>query len=95
MAAPSHHDSPVKWRRLAASLHRQITDGVLQPGAPAPSITHLHAVLGWARPTIAKAMQSLADDGLLIHYDGIGYYVAARAALPGGNDSPPHREGAG
>lgn len=71
---------PVKWRRLAAELRGRIESGELKPGASAPSITELvnegHAN---ARQTCAKALRALAEEGLLIRYPGLGYYVADRS----------------
>jgi DNA-binding GntR family transcriptional regulator len=71
---------PVKWRRIATELRTRIENGDLKPGASAPSITELvdegHAN---ARQTCAKALRVLAEEGLLIRYPGLGYYVADRA----------------
>jgi len=71
--------SPLKWRQLAIVLRTQIENGNLIPGEPAPSITALvrdgHAN---SRQTCGKALRSLADEGLLIRYPGLGYYVADR-----------------
>ena len=75
----SPFDSPVKWQQLAIVLRTQIENGDLIPGEPAPSITALvrdgHAN---SRQTCGKALRSLADEGLLIRYPGLGYYVADR-----------------
>lgn len=89
MAMPYDGDSPVKWRRLAASIRAQIRAGTLAPGEPAPPITELSARLGWARPTIAKALRTLADEGLLTRHDGLGYYVTDLARRPAEPDDAP------
>ena len=62
--------------RLAAELRKQIAEGKLPPGSPTPSITTLTQDHGHARQTCAKALRLLVDEGLLIRYPGLGYYVA-------------------
>ena len=71
--------SPVAWQRIAVSLRTQIENGELVPGKPAPSITALvSAGHAHSRQTCAKALRALADEGLLIRYPGLGYFVADR-----------------
>jgi len=67
---------PRAYIRLAAELRRDIANGRLQPGKPTPSITTLSQQYGHARQTCAKALRMLVDEGLLIRYPGLGYYVA-------------------
>jgi len=67
---------PRAYIRLAAELRRDIASGKLQPGKPTPSITTLSQQYGHARQTCAKALRMLVDEGLLIRYPGLGYYVA-------------------
>jgi DNA-binding GntR family transcriptional regulator len=57
-------------------LRRDIASGKLQPGKPTPSITTLSQQYGHARQTCAKALRMLVEEGLLIRYPGLGYYVA-------------------
>jgi DNA-binding GntR family transcriptional regulator len=38
---------------------------------------------GHARQTCAKALNVLVDEGLLIRYPGLGYYVVGSPAKPG------------
>jgi DNA-binding GntR family transcriptional regulator len=66
---------PRAYIRLAAELRRDIASGKLQPGKPTPSITTLSQQYGHARQTCAKALRLLVDEGLLIRYPGLGYYV--------------------
>jgi len=77
------HDDPRAYIRLAERLQRQVLDGTLAPGSPAPSITTLSQQYGHARETCSKAMRLLADDGLLFRVPGLGYHVAkdARALM--------------
>jgi DNA-binding GntR family transcriptional regulator len=67
---------PRAYIRLAAELRRDIASGKLAPGKPTPSITTLSQQYGHARQTCAKALRMLVDEGLLIRYPGLGYYVA-------------------
>jgi DNA-binding GntR family transcriptional regulator len=63
---------------MADAVRAQIDRGVLAPGDPAPTITELAATYDCARQTAAKSLRTLVDEGLLIRYPGIGYYVAPR-----------------
>jgi len=79
---------PRAYIRLAAELRRDIAGGKLAPGKPTPSITTLSQQYGHARQTCAKALRMLVDEGLLIRYPGLGYYVAGtpRPDSPASND---------
>jgi DNA-binding GntR family transcriptional regulator len=66
---------PRPYVRLAARLRREILNGVLTPGYPAPSITTLSREFGHARPTCGKALQFLEQEKLLVRVPGLGYYV--------------------
>lgn len=75
-----HEDDPRAYIRLAVLMQRQIADGILAPGQPAPSITRLTQEYGHARQTCSKAMTLLVADGLLFRVPELGYYVAKDAA---------------
>jgi DNA-binding GntR family transcriptional regulator len=64
-AAPSAPD-PRAYVQMAAVVRQQIAVGALQPGQPAPSITHLAREYGHARPTCSKALRLLEGEGLRI-----------------------------
>jgi GntR family transcriptional regulator len=66
---------PRAYIRLAADLRKAIADGTYPAGSPTPSITTLSQQSGHARQTCAKALRLLVDEGLLIRYPGLGYYV--------------------
>jgi DNA-binding GntR family transcriptional regulator len=66
---------PRAYIRLAADLRQAIADGTYRAGSPTPSITTLSQQSGHARQTCAKALRLLVDEGLLIRYPGLGYYV--------------------
>ena len=82
---------PRAYIRLAAELRRDIASDKLQPGKPTPSITTLSQQYGHARQTCAKALRLLVDEGLLIRYPGLGYYVAGtpRPENPASNSDKP------
>lgn len=80
MSGDTHpdQDNPTKYIRLAAILRGQIENGTLPPGGPVPSITDLCAEYGWARQTCGHALRLLEQEGLLLRYPGLGYYVARK-----------------
>jgi len=68
--------NPRAYVRLAAIVRQQITDGTLDPGQSAPTITRLSQEHGHARPTCGKALRMLEGEGLLTRIPGLGYYVS-------------------
>lgn len=65
--------------RIAADIRRQIGDGTLQPGMPAPSISRLVQEHGVARITASHALRVLEEEGLVRRVPGLGYYVRSPA----------------
>jgi hypothetical protein len=76
----SDESDPRAYVRLAARLRREISEGILSPGMPTPSITTLAQQYGHARQTCAKALRTLEEEGLLTRIPGLGYYVTGPAA---------------
>jgi GntR family transcriptional regulator len=70
---------PRAYIRLAGDLRKAIAEGTYPAGSPTPSITTLSQQSGHARQTCAKALRLLVDEGLLIRYPGLGYYVVGTA----------------
>jgi DNA-binding GntR family transcriptional regulator len=68
-------EDPRAYMRLAAIVRQQVTDGILKPGQPAPSITRLSQEYGHARPTCGKALRLLEGEQVLMRVPGLGYYV--------------------
>jgi DNA-binding GntR family transcriptional regulator len=68
--------------RLAAELRRAIAEGKYKPGTPTPSITTLSQQYGHARQTCAKALRVLVNEGLMVRYPGLGYYVTNTPSTP-------------
>lgn len=71
-------EDPRIYIRVLFRVRDEIADGTLRPGEPTPTIAALCRQFGCARQTVAKALRLLADDGLLMRYPGLGYYVTAR-----------------
>lgn len=69
---------PRAYIRIAADIRRQISDGTLQPGVPAPSITRLVQEHGVARITASHALRVLEEEGYVRRFPGKGYYVIKR-----------------
>jgi GntR family transcriptional regulator len=72
---------PRAYVRMAERLRRQISEGTLAPGMPAPSITTLSQQYGHARQTCARALRVLEGEGLLVRIPGLGYHVAQRPVI--------------
>ncbi|MCC6616137.1 MAG: GntR family transcriptional regulator [Anaerolineae bacterium] len=69
-------DSPIPlYQQLYDVLRQQISTGELQPGDPLPTEEQLTETYGISRVTTRKALQLLADEGLLIRHPGKGTYI--------------------
>jgi DNA-binding transcriptional MocR family regulator len=55
-----------KYLRVAAVIRRQIADGTLRPGQPAPSGAELSRAFGFSTLTCRKALRTLITDGFLV-----------------------------
>ncbi len=55
-----------KYVRVAAAIRRQIADGTLRPGQPAPSGAELGRATGFSTLTCRKALRALIADGILV-----------------------------
>jgi DNA-binding GntR family transcriptional regulator len=77
-------EDPRLYVRVLLSVREQIDDGTLRAGERTPTIGALCWQFGCTRQTVSKALRLLADEGLLIRYPGLGYYVAAGDGLGSG-----------
>lgn len=68
------------WNQIAAEVRRLVASGVLQPGGAVPSVRDMAQQLRVNPATVAKAYQSLVDEGLLTVRRGEGTFVAERPA---------------
>ena len=73
---------PFKARRVYLLLRDRIAGGVLAVGARLPGEPELAAAHGVARVTMRRALDQLAQDGLVERRAGVGTFVRGGAALP-------------
>jgi len=62
---------------LGWAVRAQTEDGKITLGQAVP-LTELLTQTQWSRVTCARRLRSLAGEGLLTRYDGLGYFVTAR-----------------
>ncbi len=65
---------------VAATLRREIADGIVRPGDRLPPAHDMAAVLGVNRNTVLRALHQLRDEGLLEFRRGRGITVVGNAA---------------
>ncbi|MCA9906124.1 MAG: GntR family transcriptional regulator, partial [Anaerolineae bacterium] len=74
-----NRDGPIPlYRQLYDLLRQQIDAGVLKAGDPLPTEEQLTETYGISRVTTRKALQLLADEGMLIRHPGKGTYINAQ-----------------
>jgi len=71
-----------KYLQIAGHIRDQIVRGDLRPGDEVPSERGLAAAWAVARPTAARALESLRGQGLVESRQGSGTYVRARPGVP-------------
>lgn len=70
------HDAQTPlWLQLAGILRERIRTGELPPGRVIPSETTLMQEHGLARGTVRKAIDALAEEGLVSRVQGRGTFV--------------------
>jgi DNA-binding XRE family transcriptional regulator len=80
--APQTANLP-RYKQVAAMIADQVADGVLAPGALAPSDAALAKVTGYSVLTCRRALRTLIKDGILIQ--GSGPSARPRVPGPGGS----------
>jgi GntR family transcriptional regulator len=65
------------YLQLVAILRDRIESGQYAPGARMPSLTYLVQEFGIAKNTARRAVQILADEGLVVTRQGWGSFVKA------------------
>lgn len=63
------------WRQIADVLRAAIVAGLYGPDDRLPSVASLAAEWGVNRKTANKALQALAEEGLIEVEPGMGYYI--------------------
>ena len=77
ITVPVDHDAATPlWQQLADILRKQIERGKLPSGRVIPSETTLMQQHGLARGTVRKAIDALAEEGLVVRVQGRGTFVA-------------------
>ncbi|MEZ5912704.1 MAG: GntR family transcriptional regulator [Paracoccaceae bacterium] len=71
----SPHGGPL-YLQLRRRIESGIEAGTLAENAPLPSEREIAAITGMSRVTVRKAVETLADDGLIIQKQGSGSFVA-------------------
>lgn len=77
-------EDPRIYVRVLHRVREQVEAGTLRPGHPTPTIAAFCRQFGCTRQTVSKALRLLADEGLLVRYPGLGYYVAGGDYSGGG-----------
>lgn len=68
-------DDPRLFARARELVRSRIADGTYERGTRV-HVGGLADELGVARPTITRAMQELADEGLVKYWRGLGWFVS-------------------
>ncbi|MGC0273317.1 substrate-binding domain-containing protein [Pseudactinotalea sp. Z1739] len=66
----------LKFRALAKDLRQEISEGRWEPGAKLPTEKELMAQRELSLTTVRRALDELADDGLIVRRQGSGSYVS-------------------
>ena len=72
------HSAQPLYQQLQRALREAIESGALGPDDALPSERQLAAELGVSRITVRKAIDGLADEGLLVRRQGSGNFVGTR-----------------
>lgn len=81
------YDGPI-YEKIAAALARDITSGVLPPGARLPTLKALATALGVTPGTVNRAYEVAQRQGLVDGEVGRGTFVRGTAAPPGTAGAP-------
>jgi GntR family transcriptional regulator len=73
-------DGGPRYVQLRQRLTKGVREGVLPPGSSLPPERELAAITELSRVTVRKAIQSLAEDGLIVQRQGSGSFVSDRSA---------------
>jgi DNA-binding GntR family transcriptional regulator len=79
---PEIHEVLPKYLQIAGYIRDQIVRGDLKPGDEVPSEREIATIWKVARPTAARALQTLRVQGLVQSRQGAGTYVRQPQAVP-------------
>lgn len=71
-------DAGPRYVQLRKRLSDGVSDGILEPGSPLPPEREIATITDFSRVTVRKAMQSLAEDGVIVQRQGSGSFIAAK-----------------
>ncbi len=71
--------TPLHHERIASLIRKQIEEGLLKKGDRIPGEPQLAKHFQVSRPTVARALKTLADENLLMRRNGSGTYVTYQA----------------
>lgn len=66
------------YQQLSETVKQQIMDGHFQEGDQLPTEAEFSQQFGVSRITVRKAIEILADDGIVVRKQGIGTFVACK-----------------
>ncbi len=72
---------PLKARRIYLLLRERILNGALEPGSRLPGELSIAAEYGVSRVTVRRALDTLANDGLIDRRPGSGTFVCERNSV--------------
>jgi DNA-binding GntR family transcriptional regulator len=67
---------PRRYRHIYAELSARIDSGTYAAGTPLPPIGTLADEFSVGRDTVQRSIRLLADDGKVVRWPGLGWYVA-------------------
>ncbi len=74
-----HSDGGPRYVQLGKRLNEGVDKGLLKAGNSLPPEREIAAITGLSRVTVRKAIQTLADDGIIVQKQGSGSFVASTA----------------
>ncbi|MEP3347392.1 MAG: GntR family transcriptional regulator [Litoreibacter sp.] len=70
-------DAGPRYLQLRQRLHDGVDEGILKAGSSLPPEREIASITELSRVTVRKAIQSLADDGIIVQKHGSGSFVAS------------------
>ncbi|MFV0493289.1 MAG: GntR family transcriptional regulator [Pseudorhodobacter sp.] len=74
-------DAGPRYIQLRHRLEQAIAEGVLPPAAPLPPEREIAELTGLSRVTVRRAIQDLAENGLVVQRHGSGSFVSGTVGL--------------
>ncbi|MCK0097391.1 GntR family transcriptional regulator [Yoonia sp. F2084L] len=71
-------DGGPRYVQLRQRLSDGVSQGILSPGSPLPPEREIASITDFSRVTVRKAIQSLAEDGIIVQRQGSGSFIASK-----------------